>query len=217
MGKFKDEVEVHVPTTVFQRHYQDVEALNDSIYHVVDDLESRYKDTDQNEANKDTVTTKGGYQTPNRINFFDIDNKAIKQLRDDVVLPSINEFLVHHFKEAAKDVNPWPKGWANLLHKGDWQAPHAHPSNGIIASGSYYVKMPKEIQNPEGCIEFINPMPASWHHGFPFSRRIEPKEGLIVIFPPWYQHYVHPFKKDDTRCVVAFDVLANKPGMEFVF
>jgi uncharacterized protein (TIGR02466 family) len=217
MYKFNDQVEVHYPTTVMQRQHKGVKSLNKKLLDLVLDLENRYKDTDLNEVNSETITTKGGYQTPNKVNFLEINNKHIKSLADEIIYPAIKTYLEHHFKESASQVKPWAKGWSNILHKGDWQAPHAHPSHGTIASGCYYVKLPRGAKNPEGCIEFINPMLESWHHGFAYSRRIQPSEGLIALFPPWYQHYVHPFKQDDSRCIVAFDVLPNKPGLDFVF
>lgn len=215
--KHKDQIEVHVPTTVMLRQHENVQELNSHLYNIIADLEDRYKDTDQNEVNSHTITTMGGYQTPTKVNFLELDNKHIQHFRENIVMPAIKTYLEHHFKEASDQVDPWPNAWANILHKGDWQAPHAHPSNGTIASGCYYVKMPKDITVPEGCIEFITPNLAAWHHGFPYNRRIQPKEGMIALFPPWYEHYVHPFKKDDTRAIIAFDVLPQKPGMNFVF
>lgn len=217
MSNFKDNIEVHVPTTVMQRQYSDTQELNLHLLNIIADLENRYKDTDQNEVNSKTITTMGGYQTPTKVNFLDLDNKYIQLFRKDIIMPAIDTYLQHHFKEAAKQVDPYPNAWANILHKGDWQAPHCHPSHGTIASGCYYVKMPKGLKNPEGCIEFITPNLESWHHGFAYNRRVEPKEGMIVLFPPWYQHYVHPFKKDDTRAIIAFDVLPKKPGVDFIF
>lgn len=214
---FQDTIEVHVPTTVMQRQYQETEKLNGHLLTVIAGLEKKYKDTDENEVNSNTISTMGGYQTPTRVNFLEIDNKHIQKFRKTIVMPAIKTYLKHHFKEASEQVDPYPNAWANILHKGDWQAPHAHPSHGTIASGCYYVKMPKDLETPEGCIEFITPNLESWHHGFSYNRRLHPKEGMIVIFPPWHQHFVHPFKKDDTRAIIAFDVLSQKPGMNFVF
>lgn len=214
---FTDNVEVHIPNTVMIRQHEGTDDLNKHLFNIIADLEDRYKDTEENEVNSQTITTMGGYQTPTKVNFLNLDNKHIQNFRETIVMPAIKTYLQHHFKEYAKQVDPYPNAWANILHKGDWQAPHAHPSNGTIASGCYYVKMPKGLKNPEGCIEFITPNLASWHHGFPYNRRIEPKEGIIALFPPWYEHYVHPFRKDASRAIIAFDVLSQKPGTEFVF
>ena len=86
-----------------------------------------------------------------------------------------------------------------------------------VASGVYYVHLPDDKPSPEGCIEFINPIPESVHHGFPATRRLHRREGLMVLFPPYYTHYVHPFRGTGKRAIIAFDLLAQKPGMQFVF
>jgi hypothetical protein len=38
------------------------------------------------------------------------------------------------------------------------------------------------------------------------SRNHQPKSGQIILFPPYYMHYVHPMRRAETRRVVAFDV-----------
>ena len=44
-----------------------------------------------------------------------------------------------------------------------------------------------------------------------------PREGRMILFPPWYVHYVHPFRGGGERAIIAFDILAQKPGPNFVF
>ncbi len=215
---FTDQIEVHVPTTVMQRDHQGLESMNAEILALVKKLADKYRDTPENEVNRNTVSTKGGFQTATRLNFLDIQHPAVQQLKDAVIYPALHTYLLNHFgPEATAQLNPWVKAWSNLLQTGNWQAPHCHPSHGTIASGCYYVQYPQDIEPPAGNIEFINPIPESWHHGFPFSRRIEPAAGKLVLFPPWYVHYVHPFVSQQDRCIVAFDVLPHKPGAELVF
>ena len=44
--------------------------------------------------------------------------------------------------------------------------------------------------------------------------------GDLILFPPYYIHYVYPFRGEGERCIVAFDVLiqatqslqAGRPG-----
>jgi hypothetical protein len=38
------------------------------------------------------------------------------------------------------------------------------------------------------------------------SRNHQPKSGQIILFPPYYMHYVHPMRLDEKRRVIAFDV-----------
>ncbi len=216
--KYQDHFEVHVPNTVMQRTHTGLEQMNDGILSLVSSLAEKYQDTDQNEVNRNTVSTRGGYQTATKINFLDFQHPAVRQLKDDVIYPAVETYLQRHMgKQALEQLNPWVNAWSNLLKTGHWQAPHCHPSHGTVASGCYYVQYPDDIEPPAGNIEFINPIPESWHHGFPFSRRIEPAAGMLLLFPPWYVHYVHPFTSSQSRCIVAFDVLPHKPGANLVF
>jgi hypothetical protein len=38
------------------------------------------------------------------------------------------------------------------------------------------------------------------------SRRHRPTAGQVILFPPYYMHYVHPLREESKRTVVAFDV-----------
>ncbi|GJM11368.1 MAG: hypothetical protein DHS20C11_36440 [Lysobacteraceae bacterium] len=214
---FDDNIEVHFPITVMQRQYQGVDQMNRSLASLVSDLEEKYRDTNSNAVNEGSVSTQGGYQTSTKMNLFTVNDPAIAAFKEQLLLPAVNQYLSKVFGEESKTLNPWPVGWANVLRAGDWQGPHLHPTEKNIISGVYYVQLPGEKQKPEGWIEFINPQLISVNHGFPTTRRVEPVEGKLVLFPPFYMHYVHPFKGDGERTIIAFDVLAQKPGMQLVF
>jgi hypothetical protein len=34
----------------------------------------------------------------------------------------------------------------------------------------------------------------------------QPRTGQVILFPPYYMHFVHPLKTDRKRHVIAFDV-----------
>ena len=38
---------------------------------------------------------------------------------------------------------------------------------------------------------------------------IRPKPGLMVIFPAWAEHWVHPFHGDGNRISIAINVTLN--------
>jgi uncharacterized protein (TIGR02466 family) len=215
--EFTDELEVHVPTTVLQRQHSGVETLNAELYRILQGLSEQFADTSRNAVRSGAISTEGGYQTATDMNLFLLREPAIAQLRDEIVLPAANEYLRHVFGDLAEQFNPWPDGWANLLREGDWQRPHFHPSHRNVVCGVYYVHLPDDRPEPEGNIEFFNPILASVNHGFPSTRRLVPAEGKLVLFPPWYVHYVHPFRGGGERAIIAFDILAQKPGPNLVF
>ena len=215
--RFQDETETHFPTTVMQRQHEGVGTLNQALYQLIVEMQEKYTNTDGNAVNTGEISTQGGYLTSTSMNLFTVDNAAIKQLKEQVIMPAAVDYLRQVFGAESRQLDPWPVGWANVLGEGDWQGPHNHPTDKNVASGVYYVHLPEEKPSPEGCIEFINPIPESVHHGFPATRRLHPKEGLMVLFPPYYTHYVHPFRGAGKRAIIAFDLLAQKPGMQFVF
>lgn len=214
---FADQVEVHYPTTVMEREYQNSDVLNEQLYDVIKGLADKYGETEENAVNSGMISTEGGYQTSTRLNFFSIRHAAVEQFKNELVLPAAQDYLRRVFGEEANQLQPWPDGWANLLREGDWQRPHFHPSVKNVVSGVYYVHLPEGKPEPEGNIEFFNPIPASVNHGFPSTRRLVPKQGKMILFPPYYVHYVHPFRGGGERAIIAFDILSQKPGGQFVF
>ena len=84
-----------------------------------------------------------------------------------------------------------------------------HPDGWV--SGVYYVKLPKIIATDEsghaGWIEFGN-VPAEFRHTATRTvKAIQPKEGLLILFPSYFYHRTVPFADTQERISVAFDVL----------
>ena len=210
--QFSQDIEVHYPTTVMQRQFEGVEELNLRLFTLLTSMQQRFQDTSQNAVKSGLISTQGGYQTSSSMNLFLMKEDIIAQFRDELVLPSARAYLEHVFGDQATHLNPWPDGWANLLREGDWQRPHFHPTHRNVVCGVYYVHVPDEKPEPEGNIEFFNPIQASVNHGFPSTRRLLPKEGKMILFPPWYVHYVYPFRGKGERCIIAFDIFAQKPA-----
>jgi hypothetical protein len=88
--------------------------------------------------------------------------------------------------------------WANVNGDGHYNPVRAHP--GYQWCAIYHVAngrlAPDRVMN--GVLEVLDPRPAAaFGHidklAFGRSLEIEPKPGLIVIFPAWLQYCVHPF------------------------
>lgn len=212
----EDVFEDHYPTTVMERRHHGVEQLNGELFALIKELERRYSNTEENAVKTGLVATQGGYQTSTKMNIFQLKQPGVETFRDDVVMPAVRRYLEKVFGEHVNELNPWPRGWATLLHSGDWQKPHMHPVEKNVASAVYYVKLPDHMPEPQGCIEFLNPHPLSVHHGFSLTRLLQPEEGKLIIFPPYHIHYVHPFQGEGDRAIISFDVLAQPPGPQFV-
>lgn len=214
--RFTETVEQHFPITVLARRHHGLGPVNEKLFAWIKDMAAQHGESGENAAKSDAISTQGGYQTSKKTNLFQINRPEIRTLRDRYVLPAVHHYLQSVFGPQARSLNPNLIGWSNLLASGDWQSPHMHPTENNLASGVYYVRLPA-LKPPEGCIEFINPHPISVHHGFLTTRRIVPEEGLLLIFPPFYLHYVHPFRGEEQRAIIAFDVLARHSSLEFSF
>lgn len=210
------EFKAHFPVVVMQRDHDGVESLNERLAAMILDMEGRFRETDDNAAKLDHIATEGGYQTAGRLNLLSVKHDGVTQFRERILKPAIDDYLQHVFEDAAKELSPYPFAWANVLRDGDWQRPHCHASQGNLISGVYYVTVPKEPA-PRGCIDFLNPLTVSQHHGYSPCQRIQPQAGKLILFPPYHIHYVHPVTSNEPRIVIAFDVLANAPGPQLVF
>lgn len=201
--------EQHFPTTVAVRHHEQVNEINAGVLGVLRELKAAYlTDPHENEVLTGTIATLGGYQTPTRRMFLDRPEPAIRELRDTIVQPFVETYLAEVFSESRSAIKFRMFSWANILAGGDWQAPHMHPTDNNLASGVYYLLLP-DRPSPEGCIEFQCPHPLAVHHGQRFTRRIQPRMGDLILFPPYYVHYIIPFRGAQERAIVSFDVIAQ--------
>ena len=101
-------------------------------------------------------------------------------------------------------------GWTAICRAGAYHAPHSHPDSAW--SGVYYVD--SGTDNPSqplsGVLEFLDPrsgVEAVTAPGDPYGEafRVRPEAGLLVIFPSWLYHWVHPYTGQTPRIAVSFN------------
>jgi len=85
---------------------------------------------------------------------------------------------------------------------------HNHPSSAW--SGCYYVTGAGSDESLAGVLEFYDPRPFTEMvevPGTPYGQRmlIRPVPGLLVVFPSWLYHFVHPMASDTPRISIAFN------------
>src|SRR5712672_867252 len=100
--------------------------------------------------------------------------------------------------------------WATLCRAGAYHAPHSHPDSAW--SGVYYVDpgCPSPDQPLSGVLEFLDPragVDALTAPGDPYGEpfRVRPQAGLLVLFPSWLYHWVHPYTGETPRIAVSFN------------
>ena len=101
-------------------------------------------------------------------------------------------------------------GWAAICRAGAYHAPHSHPDSAW--SGVYYVD--PGTHQPDrplsGVLEFLDPragVEAVTAPGDPYGEpyRVRPMAGLLVVFPSWLYHWVHPYAGESPRIAISFN------------
>jgi uncharacterized protein (TIGR02466 family) len=108
------------------------------------------------------------------------------------------------------------EGWINVNGPGDYNIPHYHPGN--TWSGVYYIRTGSGVPNrpASGRIEFIDPRTRCDSLGPKDGLRhsgsiwIAPVDGMLLIFPSYLEHYVHPYQGAGERITLAFNSLVEE-------
>jgi Flp pilus assembly protein TadD len=102
--------------------------------------------------------------------------------------------------------------WAVVMEPEGHQLPHIHPAAWL--SGVYYVSLPSSMGSGEndydGWIEFGLPPEELQGGRLPDQVRLEPQEGRMILFPSYFYHRTIPFRGDERRICIAFDVLRRQ-------
>ena len=105
------------------------------------------------------------------------------------------------------------KGWPNKTRFTAWsviyeqghQISHNHPDGWI--SGVFYLKVPDDLLDNEGSIEFsIHGYDHKIIHNNFENYTYKPKEGDLLLFPSSLYHKTIPYQSKKDRVVVAFDL-----------
>jgi uncharacterized protein (TIGR02466 family) len=106
-------------------------------------------------------------------------------------------------------------GWFNVNEQGDYNLPHHHA--GHTWSGVYYVHTGTEVANRpmSGRLELLDPRvrcDVAPKQGFSHSSSmtIQPRNGLLLLFPSYLEHFVHPYHGSEPRITLAFNSLVQK-------
>jgi hypothetical protein len=86
---------------------------------------------------------------------------------------------------------------------------HFHPPGWL--SGTYYPALPPErdLQGDDGAgyIEFGRSLYSLPTTVEPATRTVQPREGMVVLFPSYFGHRTIPFKSEEKRISIAFDAV----------
>ena len=97
--------------------------------------------------------------------------------------------------------------WSSRLRDCGFHTNHVHPKGWI--SSAYYVAVPDAAENAEakeGWIKFGEPnLPSGIKDSV--RRIVQPRPGLLVLFPSYLWHGTLPFRSGESRTTIAFDAI----------
>jgi tetratricopeptide (TPR) repeat protein len=103
-----------------------------------------------------------------------------------------------------------PSAVATVLDRLGNLQPHMHYAGYI--SGVYYCRVPQIIgaagQGQAGWFEIGRLQKRFLRKGKPEIRTIQPREGMMLLFPSYFFHGTLPFNSAETRISIAFDTIA---------
>lgn len=156
----------------------------------------------------------GWHSTPD----LAISREPICQELMQILVGASQEALRVHYGRDGQSVPPFGasvQGWLMALGANDYVLPHDHA--GAHWSAAYYVDPgdgPTDGQS--GCIAFVHPVSGVPQiPGLapePTEVSIRPRAGMLVLFPAWLKHYVHPYRGARERVVVSFNLTLSARG-----
>jgi uncharacterized protein (TIGR02466 family) len=191
-----EQIEYVFSTPIFCKVRSDAGTLNDELRRFILELERTRPGV--------TRSNQGGWQSAP--DFFNLDHPAITTLEryvEDAV--RIASALVTTRPDLRYHLELY--GWAAINRKGNYNTTHVHPM--ATWSGVYYVDPGDEKQHCGGLIEFVHPVMASVMTFFPnllpSARILQPKAGMLILFPSYLQHNVRLYSGEKPRICIPFN------------
>lgn len=98
--------------------------------------------------------------------------------------------------------------WSIRLHRGGYHLNHVHPSGWL--SSACYIHAPADTQDAvarSGWIKFGEPRYPT--PGVGAERMVQPRAGMLILFPSYMWHGTMPISTDEPRVTVGADVLPS--------
>jgi len=171
----------------------------------------------RDELPSERMSNSGGWQSP----------KELQTWKAPCILELVNQIEIAVFmmlsecigEDVVRSMRKWKiAGWANVNERGDYNKIHNH--SGGVFSGVYYVDVGKsDPERPNsGVLSFRSPTmaelvvnnlraPEPLRQFFRSNYSITPANGLMIVFPSWLEHQVHPYHGETPRISVSWDVI----------
>jgi len=137
--------------------------------------------------------------------------KVLKTEIESIIHAEIEKYRIQFENSEEGFVKSWPtsyeiKGWLVCMQSGGRLSPHMH-DNGWI-TGSIYINVPPKSETDSGNLVLClsdqdHALGAEQSH----QSIIDVMTGSLCLFPSSLHHYTIPFKENEDRIVLAFDVI----------
>ena len=193
----RTELHLFFPTTVWTSIINNYESINDNIYQYIKNLNVQ----DPDGIKKSNF---GGWHSHNFDILSQTPNNFIKN-----IYPDLQEMLTDMNWDLKKQTIKITSMWSIINKKESTNERHIHGNNFI--SAAYYVKAPKNSGNivfydPRSAPTFNHPLTKEANKLNATTQSIEPKEGLLVLFPSYLHHSVERNLSDEDRVVISFNI-----------
>lgn len=200
------------PTLIGRFHPPESGPLNHELRRLV--LEHEKKEPNDPHANV------GGWHSRN--NLLEWPDPSIQRLRETIAqgVQSMVEATLEQLRRFGSNRQFGGKisliAWANVSRRGNYHTVHNHP--GSCWSGVYYVHCGEGAdadQSRGGFLDLLDPRPFTEMvpvPGEPYGQKIsvKPKPGMMLIFPGFLYHFVHPFAAEGERISIAFNARTDR-------
>jgi uncharacterized protein (TIGR02466 family) len=193
------EVTPAFPTLIGRARLPDSEAMNHGLHALILDEEAQYPSLGRSNI-------RGWHSRPDFLHRSDANVDALTSW----IIWALRRMICATTGQDAFKGTLSITAWATVCRAGAYHAPHSHPDSAW--SGVYYVDGGAE--NPDqplsGMLEFLDPRAGAEAvsapgdpYGEPF--RVRPQAGLLVVFPSWLYHWVHPYAGETPRIAISFN------------
>ncbi|MBT5432373.1 MAG: putative 2OG-Fe(II) oxygenase [Alphaproteobacteria bacterium] len=134
---------------------------------------------------------------------------GLKQLISTALEPFVERVTSQLMVPTTQKMSPVLRGWATILGQGDHVAPHLHRDR--LVTGTYYAQVPGSgdgsghdvgrlvIEHPVSeATMATTPSPLIAQHA------IDPRAGLLVMYPAYLTHHVTPLRSQGERIAISF-------------
>ena len=145
----------------------------------------------------------------NRLGWNSIDTAVLNRPEFDALNGAVNACCRQAIRQMGHGDRKFElESWINMHDRGGFNFLHMH--DGALLSGVFYLQSP----DGSGSLVFRDPRPLIIHAATEGAWanahnevHLRPEVGMIVLFPPWLEHYVEPHQNDVPRISISFNVL----------